>query len=264
MTADFVTLFPELVERYLGTSIAARAVAAGHLRSTVVDPRDFTRDKHRSCDDAPYGGGAGMVLSAEPLAAALDSIDARTRCVVYPTPVGARFTQAWAERIAEHADVVLVCGRYEGIDQRVIDEYRMVELSVGDYVLASGELAAMVITDAAMRLVDGVIRSASVEDESFRDDLLEYPQYTRPVVFRGREVPHVLLSGHHARIADWRREQRIIRTARRRPDLLETARLSAQERALADSVMAKESDDGCDQNGRGCSTESSGGPVSHR
>ena len=263
MTADFVTLFPGLVERYLATSIAARAVAAGHLRSTVVDPRDFARDKHRSCDDAPYGGGAGMVLLAEPLAAALDSIDARMRCVVCPTPGGAKFTQAWAKRIAEHADVVLVCGRYEGIDQRVIDEYQMVELSVGDYVLASGELAAMVIVDAAMRLVDGVIRSASVEDESFRDSLLEYPQYTRPVVFRGREVPHVLLSGHHARIADWRREQSIIRTARYRPDLLEAARLNAQEQALADSVGAEERSDGCDQNGGGFPAQGNRGRVSY-
>ena len=246
MTADFVTLFPELIERYLATSIAGRAVAGGRLRSTVVNPRDFATDKHRSCDDAPYGGGPGMVLLAEPLAAALDSIDAKARCVICPTPSGAKFTQAWAERIAKHDDVVLVCGRYEGIDQRVIDEYHMVEVSVGDYVLASGELAAMVIVDAAMRLVDGVIRSESVEDESFRGSLLEYPQYTRPEVFRGRAVPEVLLSGHHARIAQWRREQSVVRTARYRPDLLAAAQLSAQEQAMADSVVAEEKNHGCD------------------
>lgn len=231
-----LSLFPDLLERYFETSIVGKAVENGEVVPDVVDIRDFARDKHRTCDDAPYGGGAGMVLLPGPLAEALDSVDAHHRHVVFPSPSGSPFRQSDAERLAERGDIVVVCGRYEGIDQRIIDEYVDEEISIGDYVLSSGELAAMVLIDATYRLRDGIIRRESVVEDSFQDGLLEYPHFTRPPEFHGRRVPDVLLSGHHKRIAEWRRREKIRKTACVRPDLLATAELDESERAYAERL----------------------------
>ncbi len=235
-----LTLFPDLVQQYFATSIVGKAVDRGAIVPDVVNIRDFATDRHRTCDDAPYGGGAGMVLLPEPLGRALDSVDADRRHVVFPSPSGRPFTQATAERLAGMDGVVLICGRYEGIDQRIIDHFVDEEVSLGDYVLSSGELAAMVVIDAVYRLRDGMLRPESVSDESFQDGLLEYPHYTRPEEFRGRRVPEVLLSGHHARIAEWRRRQQLIKTARNRRDLLERAQLGPEEYKRVQELLEKE------------------------
>lgn len=247
LNVSILTLFPDFVAAYLATSIVGRAISLGQIAADVVDIRAFSQDRHRSVDDAPYGGGAGMVLMPGPVAAALESVDAAARHVVFPSPAGRPFRQHDAQRLAERGDLVLICGRYEGLDQRVIDAFVDEELSVGDYVLSSGELAAMVIVDAAYRLLDGVLRSESVAEETFQDGLLEYPHYTRPEEFRGARVPEVLLSGHHARIAAWRREQQLLRTWQRRPDLLTSAPLTDDDRAILESFRVKEQEDGRDQ-----------------
>ena len=184
-----------------------------------------------------------MVLLAEPLAAALDSVDAKARHVVFPTPSGVPFRQDDALRLSEKEGLVLICGRYEGIDQRIVDEYVHEELTIGDYVLSSGELAAMVIIDAVYRLRDGMLRRESVQEDSFQDGLLEYPHYTRPETFRSRSVPEILLSGHHARIARWRRDQQLMRTAINRPDLLQHVQLDEAERKMTESIRKKGRDD---------------------
>ena len=235
-----LTLFPELVERYFSTSIVGKAVSRGAITPQVVDIRDYARDKHRSCDDAPYGGGAGMVLLPEPLGLALDAVGGGDRHVVFPTPSGKPFRQADAESLARHDDIVLVCGRYEGIDQRIIDRYVDEEYSIGDYVLSSGELAAMVIVDAVYRLREGMLTPESVKEESFQDGLLEYPHYTRPESYHGERVPEVLLSGHHAKIRAWRRQKQIERTVRNRPDLIPAAQLSPEEETLVQDLLDKE------------------------
>ncbi len=242
-----LTLFPELVTEYFRTSIVGRLVERGDVVPEVVDIRDFTTDRHRSCDDAPYGGGAGMVLMAQPLAAALESVDARARHVVFPTPAGLPFVQGDAQRLAGLDGMVLICGRYEGIDQRVVDEYVDEEVSLGDYVLSSGELAAMVVMDAVYRLRDGAIRRESVVEDSFQDGLLEYPHYTRPETILGRRVPEVLLSGHHERILAWRRRKQLERTACRRPDLLQRVALSEDERVFTEEILKGEKDNGRNQ-----------------
>lgn len=242
-----LTLFPELLDRYFETSLVGKAVERGLLIPDVRDIRDHAVDRHRTCDDAPYGGGAGMVLMAEPLAAALDALDGARRYVVFPSPSGIPFSQARAQRLAERDDLVFICGRYEGIDQRIIDEYVDEEVSIGDYVISSGEISTMVIIDAIYRLREGMLRPESTTEESFQEDLLEYPHYTRPEVFRDRAVPSVLLSGNHRRIDEWRRRQRIERTAERRPDLLSAASLSDEERRYADGLTQKENDDGRDK-----------------
>jgi tRNA (guanine37-N1)-methyltransferase len=220
MKFTVLSLFPEILEAYFSSSIMARAVERGIVSYANINIRDFAADKHRTCDDAPYGGGAGMVLKPEPLAAALDSVGAGSLRTVYPTPSGRLFTQAYARDLSAEQEVVLICGRYEGIDQRVLDLYVNDEVSVGDYVLSSGEIAAMLIIDAVYRLLDGVITRQSLEEESFCGGLLEYPQYTRPEVFRGLRVPDILLSGHHANIRQWRRDQSILKTKKNRPELL--------------------------------------------
>ncbi|HKK48514.1 MAG TPA: tRNA (guanosine(37)-N1)-methyltransferase TrmD [Alkalispirochaeta sp.] len=235
-----LTLFPELVEQYFATSIVGKAVDRGALHPDVVNIRDFATDRHRTCDDAPYGGGPGMVLLPEPLGGALDSVDAEHRHVVFPSPSGTPFTQSVAQRLSETDGLVLICGRYEGIDQRIIDRYVDEELSLGDYVLSSGELASMVIIDAVYRLREGMIRAESVSDESFQDGLLEYPHYTRPEEYRGQSVPAVLMSGHHAQIAAWRRRQKVIKTALNRRDLLDQADLSSDEYREVQHLLEKE------------------------
>jgi tRNA (guanine37-N1)-methyltransferase len=192
------------------------------IRLDLINIRDFARDKHKTCDDATYGGGPGMVLKPEPLAGALESVpgvaDGRTR-VVYLTPSGRLWSQALAREFAEESRMAMICGRYEGIDQRIIDLFVTDEISVGNYVLSGGEVAAMVVIDTIVRLVKGVITEDSLAEESFAAGLLEYPQYTRPAVFRGRKVPEVLLSGNHAQIQRWRREKSVERTRKLRPGL---------------------------------------------
>ncbi len=215
-----LTLFPEMFRGFLESSILGRARRIGQIAVELVQLRDFATDRHRTCDDYPYGGGAGMVLRPEPLAAALTSLDAPCHRTVYLSPAGRVLNQHVVREYARHESILLIAGRYEGIDQRIIDGYVDEELSIGDYVLGGGEVAAMVVIEAVARLVRGVINQDSLSDESFTDNLLEYPHYTRPEEFDGRRVPEVLLSGNHARIDAWRHQQRLLKTRRQRPDLL--------------------------------------------
>lgn len=221
MKFTILTLFPEIVEAFFSSSIMKKAVDKGLIEYNLVNIRDFALDKHRTCDDAPYGGGAGMVLKTEPLALALDSVKASDIRTVFPTPSGVSYTQKIAEELAQEKEIVLICGRYEGIDQRIIDLYVDDEVCIGDYVISSGEIASLVVIDSIYRLCDGVITQESLEEESFQGKLLEYPHYTRPEVFRDIKVPDILLSGHHAKIEKWRQEKRLEKTLKNRPDLLD-------------------------------------------
>jgi tRNA (guanine37-N1)-methyltransferase len=236
MRITVVTLFPEAFESALAASLLGKARAAGLLTVDFVNPRDFTSDRHRSVDDAPYGGGPGMVMKPEPFFAAVQHIR-RTRgepaAVVLTTPDGPRMTHRDVERLSALPHVVLLCGRYEGVDDRVRRHVATEELSIGDYVLSGGELPALVIADAVARLIPGVVGDeASVTRDSFARGILDFPQYTRPAVFEGHDVPPVLLSGHHAEIEKWRRREALARTLERRPDLLEAATLDSEDRAL--------------------------------
>ena len=224
MRFDIVTIFPEFFGA-LDVSLLGRARQAGVLEVGVHDLRDFTHDRHRTVDDTPYGGGAGMVMKPEPWGEALDSVVRDESIIVVPSPAGHPFTQREARELAAQEHLVFACGRYEGIDQRVIDHYadrnEVREISLGDYVLNGGEVAAMAIIEAVGRLVPGVVGNpASLTEESHEDGLLEYPSYTKPALWRDRAVPAVLLSGHHGAVAQWRREQQLDRTRRVRPDLL--------------------------------------------
>ncbi|NLF16511.1 MAG: tRNA (guanosine(37)-N1)-methyltransferase TrmD [Lentisphaerae bacterium] len=223
MLLDIVTLFPGICEGPLRESIVGRAQERGLVTVRTTNPRDFTRDRHRTVDDTPYGGGAGMVLKPEPLVAAVESVRGAGSHVVLLTPQGRPFTQVTARRLAGAAHLVLVCGHYEGVDERACQAVMDEELSLGDYVLTNGTIAAVVVADAVIRLLPGVLGAdESSQDESFgRDGWLEYPHYTRPVEFRGMRVPEVLLSGDHGNIEQWRREQSLLRTAARRPELLQ-------------------------------------------
>jgi tRNA (guanine37-N1)-methyltransferase len=221
---DLVTIFPEFFG-VLDVSLLGKAREKGLIEVGVHDLRDFTHDRHRTVDDTPYGGGAGMVMRPEPWGEALDAVLADDAVLIVPSPAGERFTQAIARELADEPRLVFACGRYEGIDQRVIDHAasraRVRELSLGDYVLNGGEVAAMAMVEAIGRLVPGVIGNPeSLDEESHEDGLLEYPSYTKPAEWRGLAVPPVLLSGHHGAIAAWRREQQLERTRRVRPDLL--------------------------------------------
>ena len=225
MHIDILTLFPQMVESFFTSSIMARAVEKGLVSYDIINFRDFAEDRHRTCDDIPYGGGAGMVLKCEPLFAALESIGAKDKRVVYPSPSGKLFNQAYALDLSREDNLVFICGHYEGLDQRVIDTYVDDEISIGDYVLSSGETSSVVIIDAVYRLLDGVINSESLEDESFSTELLEYPQYTRPERYCTKSVPGVLLSGHHERIATWRVFRKLEKTMLSRPEVLSRASL---------------------------------------
>jgi tRNA (guanine37-N1)-methyltransferase len=217
--ASVLTLFPEMFPGPLGCSLAGKALQSGIWSLDMTPVRDFATDRHRSVDDTPFGGGAGMVMRPDVVDAALNSV-ADGRAMLCLTPRGRRFCQADAVRLAASAGVIMLCGRYEGIDQRVIDARGMEEVSVGDFVLSGGEPAAMVMLDAVVRLLPGVMGAAdSAADESFSNGLLEYPHYTRPAEWHGRAVPEVLLSGHHGAIAAWRRQQSELITQQRRPDL---------------------------------------------
>lgn len=235
MNFHVMTLFPEMIERAMGESITGRAIKAGHISVNAVNIRDFANNKHNRVDDYPYGGGAGMVMQAEPVYQCYESIcrsigNSRPR-VVFMTPQGRTFNQQVAEELSREEDLILLCGHYEGIDERVLEKIVTDNVSIGDYVLTGGELPALVVMDTISRLVPGVLNNGmSAVKESFSDNLLEYPQYTRPEEWMGEKVPPVLLSGHHKNIAAWYREQSILRTAKNRPDLLEKAELTEKER----------------------------------
>lgn len=233
MNFYILTLFPEMVMGGLNTSIIGRAVEAGYLHIEAVNIRDYSANKHNKVDDYPYGGGAGMLMQAQPVYDAwksvVERIGKKPRCI-YVTPQGSTFTQHAAKAFAKEDDVILLCGHYEGIDERVLEEIVTDYMSIGDYVLTGGELPAMVMVDAISRMVPGVLTNQeSGSTESFEGSLLEYPQYSRPEEWNGKKVPEVLLSGHHKNIETWRREQSILRTRERRPDLLEQADLTEKE-----------------------------------
>lgn len=250
MIIDVITIFPEMFDGPMSASIVGAAREKGLLELRVHDLRAWTHDRHRTVDDYPYGGGPGMVMKPEPLFAAIETVAASSDPpphVVVFTPAGVRFDQRCARALANKERLILVCGRYEGIDERVMTLADL-ELSIGDYVLTGGELPAMVVIDAVVRLIPGVLGDdASSVEESFEHGLLEYPQYTRPALFRGLAVPDVLLSGDHARIAQWRRREALARTALRRPDLLAAADLTDEERTWCEELRrARGSDqEGC-------------------
>ena len=233
MNFHVLTLFPEMIEQGMHTSIIGRAIAGGYLSIDAINIRDYAFNKHQKVDDYPYGGGAGMLMQAEPVYLAYESVQKKLGYrprVVYLTPQGEVFHQTMAKELAKEKDLVFLCGHYEGIDERVLDEIVTDYVSIGDYVLTGGELPAMVMMDSISRMVPGVLSNQeSGENESFAGNLLEYPQYSRPEEWHGQKVPPVLLSGHHANIEAWRREQSILRTAKRRPDLLKKADLTNKE-----------------------------------
>ena len=240
MRADVLTIFPDMFEGPMSASMIGLARERGALDLHVHDLRNWTHDRHRTTDDSPYGGGPGMVMKVEPLCEALSAIgemDEEPAYTIFLTPAGRPFTQELAHELADRPRLLFVCGRYEGFDQRALDRADL-ELSIGDYVLTGGELPAMVVIDAVTRLLPGVLGdSESSVDESFAEGLLEYPQYTRPPVFEGCEVPEVLRSGDHARIAAWRREQAVRKTAQVRPDLLASAELTPKEREAVEREL---------------------------
>lgn len=240
MIIDIVSIFPDMFEGPLSASIIGSAQERGLLEVRRHDLRDWTYDRHRSTDDSPYGGGPGMVMKPQPLFEAVEAVTAleeEPATVIFFTPAGVPFSQSIAEELSGKPRIIMVCGRYEGFDERVLSLADL-ELSIGDYVLTGGELPAMVVVDAVTRLLPGVLgHEESAADESFSDGLLEYPQYTRPAVYRDREVPEILRSGDHARIESWRREQSIRRTARVRPELLARASLSQAERLIAQDEL---------------------------
>ena len=236
MNFHVLTLFPEMIENGMNTSITGRAITKGLLTLEAVNIRDYAFNKHQKVDDYTYGGGAGMLMQAEPVYLAYEAIaekaGKRPR-VVYLTPQGQVFNQQMARDMAKEEDLVFLCGHYEGIDERVLEEIVTDYVSIGDYVLTGGELPAMVLVDAISRMVPGVLKNQeSGETESLEGNLLEYPQYSRPEVWREKAVPPILLSGNHQKVDEWRREQSILRTKERRPDLFERAELSEKERKI--------------------------------
>jgi tRNA (guanine37-N1)-methyltransferase len=243
MRFDVVTLFPDMVEAVTGFGIVSRAEARGLMKLKTWNPREYTRDVHRTVDDRPYGGGPGMVMQIEPLQQAIE--DARRANpgarVVYMSPQGRLLDQDAVRNFAQQDGLILLSGRYEGIDERLIESEVDEEWSIGDYVLSGGELASMVLIDAVTRLLPGVLGDEdSAQQDSFMDGLLDYPHYTRPEVYEGKAVPQVLLGGNHARIAQWRRQQSLVRTFLRRPDLLEKIELSDEDRSLLEGYLREQ------------------------
>ena len=239
MTIDVLTLFPEMFEGVLGTSIIGRAREKGILDINVINIRDFAKNKHKQADDYPYGGGPGMVMSPQPLFDAFYHVleGSPSAKVIYFSPQGKTLRQDMAEEYANISHLVLLCGHYEGVDQRVIDRFVDEELSIGDYVLTGGELPSMVFIDCISRLIPGVLGSSlSAEDESFSKGFLEYPHYTRPQVYEGLSVPEVLLSGHHMEIDKWRKRESLRSTLNKRPDLLEDADLTLEESKIIEQL----------------------------
>lgn len=234
MNFHVLTLFPDMIRDGFQTSITGRAMEKGLLSMEAINIRDFSVNKHNRVDDYPYGGGAGMVMQAEPVYLAWESVVSRLERrprVLYMSPQGKVFNQRMAEELAREEELIFLCGHYEGIDERVLEEIVTDEVSIGDYVLTGGELPALVMMDAISRLLDGVLHNEeSAEFDSFHDNLLEYPQYSRPEEWRGKKVPPILLSGHHVNVEKWRREQSLLRTRQRRPDLLEHAELTKDDK----------------------------------
>jgi len=242
MRFDVFTIFPSMIDGYLDKGIIARGYESGRIKVNIIDIRDFTEDLHRTTDDRPYGGGAGMVMKPEPIWRAVNSVERMEKSlVVLLTPCGQRFDQKKAWELAEKDQILLICGRYEGIDERISDLCVDIEISIGDYVLSGGELGALIIMDAVGRLVPGVLGDEnSAFEDSFEDNLLEYPHYTRPVEFNGICVPDVLLSGHHKEINRWRRTQSLKKTLKNRPDLLENAVFSDEDRQILSDLRQNE------------------------
>lgn len=232
MKFSVLTLFPEMLSA-LGESIIGRAIEKGIIETQYLNIRDFSRDKHRRVDDYPYGAGGGMVMQPQPIYDAYKSIAGDSKPhVIYMSPQGQTLTQEKARKLATYDHLVILCGHYEGVDERILEELDVEEVSIGDYVLTGGELPAMVLIDCVSRMIEGVLDSVETASvESHYNGLLEYPQYTRPPEFMGREVPEILLSGHHANIEKWRREQSILRTLKKRPDLIEKADLTDKEKS---------------------------------
>lgn len=219
MKIDILTLFPESFS-YLDSSIIKRAQESGNLEINLIDIRQFSQNKHKKCDDTPFGGGAGMLMTAQPIYDAVKSVQKENSHIVFASPSGKTLSPKIAQELSIKEHLIFICGHYEGIDQRILDLLKPQEISIGDYVLTGGELPTMVIIDCLSRFIDGVITKESLDEESFTDNNLEYPQYTRPQVFEGLSVPEVLLSGNHAEIAKWRKEQSRIKTEKVRPDLI--------------------------------------------
>ncbi len=240
MRFDILTLFPEMIEAVLGDSIIGRARDKGIIDINCVHIRDFANNKHRSVDDYPYGGGTGMVMQAQPIFDAYKSVCEGLESkptTVYLSPQGKTFRQSTAKRLSKKEHIVLICGHYEGVDQRVLDEIVDYEISLGDFVLTGGEIAAMAVVDATARLIPGVLKSEeSFSDESHFSGLLEYPQYTRPEVWNGRAVPEILLSGHHKNITEWKREMSIRTTYKKRRGMLSKAKLTEAEQRLVEEM----------------------------
>lgn len=220
MIIDILTLFPEAFSA-LDTSIIARAKGSGKVQINLINIRDFSTDKHKKCDDTPFGGGAGMLMTAQPIYDAIMSVKKENSKIIFPSPSGKTFSVSKAKELANYEHIIVICGHYEGIDQRILDIFHPEEISIGDYVLTGGELPAMVIIDSTLRFVDGVISSDSLDEESFSTNILEYPQYTRPQNFKGLEVPFVLTNGNHAEIKKWQRQKALEKTLANRPDLLD-------------------------------------------
>lgn len=244
MRIDIITLFPEMCEAFLGESIIGRARRAGAIEIDCHQLRDFALDKHRRVDDSTYGGGMGMLMKAEPIALCYEHICSETGSkphFIYMSPKGSVLTQKRLRELSGYENICILCGHYEGVDQRVLDMYVDEEISIGDYILTGGELPAMVLADSLARLQKGVLSDDECfELESHYDGLLEYPQYTKPQVWRGEEIPAVLYSGHHENIQKWRREQSIVETAKKRPDMIPLAGLSDSERQTAEEIIAAE------------------------
>lgn len=240
MRIDILTLFPDMCEAVMSESIIGRARKAGKVEIHCTDIREYTENKHRNVDDTPYGGGMGMIMQAQPIYDCYQAICEETGAkphLIFLTPQGKTLTQQRVRELAEYDNIALLCGHYEGVDQRVIDELQPEEISVGDYVLTGGELPALIVADSVCRMLPGVLSDeACFTDESHYNSLLEYPQYTRPPVWRDRKVPSVLLSGHHANIEKWRRRQSLKRTLERRPDMLQNAKLTKNDRKILEEI----------------------------
>ena len=244
MRFDVLTLFPDMFSSPLRESILGKAIGKGLIEIRTINIRDFASDRHQVVDDSPYGGGQGMVMKVEPIARAIEQVKAQdpSAWTVYLTPQGRQFNQALARTLASRSHLILLCGRYEGVDERVKELFVDEEISIGDYVLTGGELAAMVMIDSVSRLLPGVLGSdQSAEEDSFIDSLLEYPHYTRPSNFRGSCVPEVLLSGNHSAISLWRRKEALRRTWIRRPDLLAKADLSGDDKKILKEILEENS-----------------------
>ena len=244
MRIDIITLFPEMCEAVMGESIIGRARKKGIIEVICHQLRDFALDKHKKVDDTTYGGGMGMLMKAEPIALCIenicDTLGKKPHCI-FMSPKGKKLTQARLRELSEYDNVTILCGHYEGVDQRVLDEFIDEEISIGDYVLTGGELPALVLADSLSRLVPGVLSDdLCFSDESHFDGLLEYPQYTKPAVWRGIEIPEILISGHHANIEKWRRQKSIEETYKKRPDMLENAVLTQEEREFLAEISGTE------------------------